>query len=58
MKLILGLKRVWQMLVNTLDRSSELQVWQRRDRQGRSSGWCAYDPQNRTDSLFWFRVRD
>jgi hypothetical protein len=44
MKLILGLKLVWQMLINTLDRSSELQVWQRRDRQGRPSGWCAYDP--------------
>jgi hypothetical protein len=41
---ILPLRKIWQQFVTWLATSSELQVWQESDRQGRTFSWHAYDP--------------
>lgn len=43
-QILLLMKNTWQHFLTLLVHSSELQVWQESDRQGRTFSWHAYDP--------------
>jgi hypothetical protein len=50
--ILLPLPRIWQSLMNWIESSSELQVWQESDRHGCTCCWHAYDPMTGNHACF------